>query len=193
MALLIDVRRHDEKNVFSLRELAETYIRTWPEAVAPYRLNRVVGVNRERLPTDAEHAALRDSGIMTVLEVDGNVYFAPGMGLSTAVTAARVGDACDRIHHNTRRLAQEVVDPDSQFMARMRALGIASPTFQLGILPEGDLAIHETVSNQAWRLPRQAPGEPSDLYRVWHDDLMPVWAAPTVVQYGAPQAPRRAT
>jgi hypothetical protein len=125
-ALLIDVRRHDDDNVFSLRELVETFIRTWPEAVEPFRLNRIVGIAREQAPTDAEHARLRDGGVISPLEVGGKVYFPPGMGLSSAVTAARVGDACDRIYHNTCRLAEEVAHPDSQFMVSMRELNIAS-------------------------------------------------------------------
>jgi hypothetical protein len=45
-ARLIDVRRHGEENVFSLHELVETYIRTWPEAAEPICIAGALGLAR---------------------------------------------------------------------------------------------------------------------------------------------------
>lgn len=178
--LFIDVRQH-EANLFCSRELVETYIRNWPDDAAKYRLHGVSGLTRQ--PTDVEHGQLRNGGVNMMIEVDGRVYAPPGMGITTAVTALRVGRLRDRIRANTRLLAQEVARADGQFMQEMKAQGIPSPTFQLILLPDGGIGVHEEASNYCWRLPRVHPNQSDDLYSTWHNEFMPAWAGQRVAQH----------
>lgn len=182
--LFIDVREHAEENLFSLRELVESYIRSWPDDAESYRMKGVLGLARSTTPTDAEHRQLRDSGISTMLEVDGKVYVGPGMGMTSAVTSLRGSLQRNRIRSNTRLVAQEVARADGQFMRKMQALGVSSPKFELVLLPEGDLGIQEQKSKEVWRIPRHNAARPdNDLFCIWHNEFMPAWAGQKVVQY----------
>lgn len=184
VALFIDVKEHSEENLFSLRELVETYIRNWPDDAERYRLKGALGLAWDKTPTDAEHRKLRDLGVSTMLDVDGKVYVGPGMGVTTAVTSTRVSLLRDRIRSNTRLIAQEVARVDGQYLKEMQALGITSPEFDLAFLSEGDLGIHEKVSNQCWRVPRQNADRPNnDLLSTWHNEFMPSWAGKKLAQY----------
>lgn len=184
--LFIDVREHDEENLFALQGLVETYIRNWPDDAENYRIKGAVGLARPTPPTDAEHKQLRDGGVSTMLEVDGKVYAGPGMGVTTAVTSVRVSLLRNKIRANTRLIAQEVARADGQFMQKIQALGVSSPKFQLAIFPDGDMGIHEETSGHVWRIPRHNPARPdNDLLCTWHNQFMPDWAGQTVAQYGA--------
>jgi len=68
-------------------------------------------------------------------------------------------------------------------MQEMKAQGILSPTFQLILLPDGDVGIHEEASNYCWRLPRVHPNQPDNLYCTWHNEIMPAWAGQQVAQH----------
>lgn len=182
--LFIDVRKHHEENIFSLRELVESYIRNWPDDAESYRMKGVLGLAHSTAPTDTEHRQLRNSGISTMLEVDGRVYVGPGMGMTTAVTSLRGSLLRNRIRSNTRLVAQEVARADGQFMRKMETLGVSSPKFELALLTDGDMGIHEQTSGEFWRIPRHNPARPdNDLFCAWHNEFMPAWAGQTVVQY----------
>ena len=184
-ALFIDVKDHNEANLFSLHDLIETYVRCWPEHAERYRAKGAIGLSRKKPLTDSEHGALRDAGLSTLLEIDGKVYLGPGMGITSAVTSAQGSRLRNQIRSNTRLIAREVARVDGQFSQKMKTLGITSPEFNLAFLPEGDLGIHEMVSNWCWRFSRQNTNNPNDLFSTWHNEFMPIWAGKRVAQYWA--------
>jgi hypothetical protein len=177
--LFIDVRKHDEDNLFVLHELVETYIRNWPDDAERYRLE-VLGLDWERSPTDTERKQLRDAGMNVPLEVDGKFYIGPGMGVTSAVTSLNASRLCARIRSYTYFVAKEVTR--TSFAQKIISKGVESPEFQLVFLLEGNLGIHEKVSNECWHIPRDRS---NDLFSIWHNDFMPSWAGQKVVQYWA--------
>ena len=183
--LFIDVKEHSEKNLFSQRDLVETYIRSWPNSAEQFRLKDVAGLARATPFTDVEHKELRIGGVNTSLEVDGKVYFAPGMGITTAVTSTRVGMLCDRIHAYTSLVAKQVGRPEWLLQKKVRESGVVSPEFQLAMLVTGDLGIHEKTSNECWQIPRRHLTLSDEFFSVWHNAVMPRWAGPKVAQYWA--------
>uniref|UniRef100_E1TBU0 Uncharacterized protein n=1 Tax=Burkholderia sp. (strain CCGE1003) TaxID=640512 RepID=E1TBU0_BURSG len=184
-ALFIDVREHNEKNLFSLRDLTEIYLRNWPEDAERYRLHGVLGLNQPMTASDAEHKQLRDSGVNQILEVDGKVYCGPGMGITTAVTSTRVSIQRNSIRSNTRAIAGEVARADGQFQQKMQSLGVASPEFDLMLLENGNLAIYERKTTMCWPVPRQNPERIDDLFCTWHNQLLPEWAGLKVARFWA--------
>lgn len=183
VALFIDVKEHSEENLFSMKELVHTYIRSWPEDAERYQLKGVLGVARPTPPSDAEHKQLRQSGINTMLEVDGRVYAGPGMGVTTAVTSTRVGLSSDRIRSNARQVAREVARPGGLVQQTMQSLGIASPDFHLALNPEGTLGVHEQKSNMYWALGQSKDQQADDAGSALRDAFMPAWAGQKVAKY----------
>ena len=182
VALFIDVRKHDEENLFSLTDLVENYIDSWPEDAERFQLKGILGLAGSPL-SDAERKELRSSGVNSAPQVNGKVYMGPGMGVTSAVTSTRVSLLRNRIRINARAISKEIAHTDGPYLAKMREIGIDNPEFGLMVLDDGNLAVYEKHSNVAWRIPRVNRHYPNDGYCAFHNALMPEWTNAKVAQY----------
>jgi hypothetical protein len=169
----VDVRGHSDTNLFSDRSLLELVARSWPHFMDRFKLNGALAANGS---TDANDLAkLRESGISTVVELDGHVYMPPGMGVTTASTSARVTSSLVKVKHRLREVANLVERADSQFKLEAAAAGLQEPKFSLIISAKG-LAVFETVRQVAYPFPRKdSSGDTRPLAEL-HDLLVPDWA-----------------
>lgn len=91
--LFIDIKSHDkdiEPELFSQKDLIETFIRNWPDEAGMYEMKGVSKLAINQPITDADIAKLRKNGINLPFEVNGKVYAPLGMGMTTAITSTRV-------------------------------------------------------------------------------------------------------
>lgn len=184
--LFIDIKHHDrnvEPDLFSQQDLVKTFVRNWPEEADRSQLRGVLGTIREEPLTDADIGRLRNSGINTPFEMNGKVYMSFGMGMTTAVTAARVSFYRDKIYHFAREIEDKLVDEKGQFMLDLKRLSVSVQEYQIMMFEDGGLGIHEKSTNKAWKFPRENIYEPQDLFCLFNNYLMPIWAGPTVISY----------
>jgi hypothetical protein len=170
---LVDIREHSEIDLFADKELINIIVRSWPHYMNQFRLDGVLAANGQT--TAEELSKLRKSGIATAIEVDGQVYVAPGMGVTTASTASRVTSSIVKVRRCLRELARIVSLNDSQFRRDAAASGIQQPEFRLTITAQG-LSVFEVVSKTAYPLPRTRGGSETGLLGQLHDLLVPEWA-----------------
>jgi len=179
----IDVRRHGEDEIFQQRHLVETLLTSWPEYAEQYRLKGALGLANKTVPTPTDTAALRRAGVANLIELNGKVYAPPGMGVTTAATATRVSYARNDVRRWTSEIAKLVNDPEGQYQKKAKEAGIIEPQFAISVLPDGDLAIHETTCPMAWRLPRLNAKNPKDLFCALHNLILPQWAGGSLYRH----------
>lgn len=168
---LIDVRHHDEANVFSDPELIQIAIRSWPEAMERYRLNGVLPGSEAA--TAAQIYDRRRGGIAGPVVVDDAVYVGPGMGVTTASTPTRLSMVLIRIRRYIQALARLIVDPSGQFQQAMRK-DVSSPQFRIGVTQRG-IGVFEEKSNIAWPWPERQEGQPLSYLHELREWLCPSW------------------
>ncbi len=182
----IDIKHHDqdvEPNLFSQRNLVETFIRNWPKQAESYEMKNVVGLANNQPVTDADVANMRNNGINMLFEMGGKVYAPIGMGMTTAVTATRVSIFRNKIYYYAKEIEKVFMDEEKSFMKELKSLGIDTPDFQIMMFDDGGLGIHEKGANKAWKFPRENPDEPNDLFCLFNDSFMPEWAGSVVIQH----------
>lgn len=104
----VDVRPHNETNVFSNREILEIVDRNWPEITNQFVLDGVIGVTHNC--NNEEIAIARKKGLNVCLEINGKVIAPMGLGLMTSGDAFKSVNAThnllDAIDNRERELAQ---------------------------------------------------------------------------------------
>lgn len=138
---LIDVRSHDEKEIFQAVDLIEKAIRSWPDITETWQIKSIVGLARSPSTDPESVKLLRKAGVTQMLQVDGHTYLPPGMGMTTAATSSRVSLAAIRLRNLVRQLGDALLQPESAFMKEAANKGNFEPTLTLDILPDGRLAI----------------------------------------------------
>lgn len=82
-AFFIDIREHNEQNVFAKKEFLEIIHNNWPQAL------KVIHDAEEVVPgksySDAEHDMLRRKGYSVgMTEINGKIVMNPGVGITTS-------------------------------------------------------------------------------------------------------------
>jgi len=93
VAFLIDIRAHPKFANWAAEDLFAIIVRNWPDAGLVLKTN-ALGLTRRF--SDEDRLELRNAGISTAIEIDGNVYFPGTIGQTTAGTpiqATREADA----------------------------------------------------------------------------------------------------
>lgn len=181
----IDVRSHNERDLWTQDDLLKEFIDSWPEQAEPYRVKGMRVVSGPKSSDDIKQ--LRNAGITTVVEHNGEHYFGPGGGVTSAVTSTVVTRACIDVLRNTRQLALWLDTPDNPIRLELNQLGIAHPEFVLAISPSSGLAIAErNKPDLAWALPEfNAQGRRTSFGTV-QQTLIPAWSIPKLIRHVAP-------
>ncbi|PFD01864.1 hypothetical protein CN995_10145 [Bacillus cereus] len=82
----IDVTKHklEDRTEFSQQHLLRIVKRNWPHLLEPFKMSGVSGLSEKS--DDKAHSSMRNSGITTPVEIDGEVFCLMGGGISTAKT-----------------------------------------------------------------------------------------------------------
>jgi len=146
---LIDVRCHNEPNIFEAHDLVEKAIKNWPEFSEKFQMK---GILTQSAPKDAETIKqLRRAGVAMMVEVDGHVYMPPGLGLTTAATPLKVSLQEGRVSQLVHAIVEFFYDPNGAPMKMMAEEGVSEPTFSLRLLlPQGGLAVVYAETGPCW-------------------------------------------
>lgn len=100
-ATLLDVQPHGG---WARTDLLRILLQTDPAAMPP-----ASGLRPSPTPlTDEQHAKLRTRGFSSAVEIDGYVYFAPGLGITGARSALRLRVFEDQLRGMIREVIQQV-------------------------------------------------------------------------------------
>lgn len=169
---LIDIREHNEKNIFSNDTLIKTIHESWPQFMESFLLK---GMMPSRAPySSAEISKLRATGLSAPLILDGKAYIGPGLGVTSAATSERVMWKVRDVRYWVNQISEIAVDPQEQVQIDINAYKIENPSISLCITPQG-LAIHEATRNVAYNFTNK--NEPECHLSQMYDLLFPSWAS----------------
>lgn len=172
-ALLIDVLPHSgDPLLFAREDLIRVVAKNWPSVVEPYRLRGTL--IPERALDDNDRKTLRKAGLEAPLVIDGKAYFSPGHGVTSASTPGKVTDAMFRLRRNVRFLAQQVLEPEGQFLAVLAKEGRQNIHFSLRLCPQG-VVVYERSTDYGWTLPDAKFDGTDSYFAEICDALSPPW------------------
>jgi len=122
----IDVRDHDEGNVFARRDLIRILQNNWPQLLEPYCIKDATGVEVEL--TDAEIDQLHRVNVNVVFMVDGRVYVEPGMGSMASGDSVEVVEQMDAFLKHLKDAEEDVRTSTPSIQKQLVQLNQASPT-----------------------------------------------------------------
>lgn len=104
----IDVTKHklEDRTEFSQQHLLGIVKRNWSHLLEPFKAKGFTGLS-EKID-DKSHSLLRNSGVATLVEVDGEVFGLIGGGISTAKTNITHTRKTHEIFRSLRRLEDEL-------------------------------------------------------------------------------------
>lgn len=176
---LIDIREHDEPELFSDPGLIKTVAESWPEFMHKYQLNGALPSRNAYSAVDV--ATLRKGGISTPVIIGNRIYVGPGMGVTSASTSGRVTMAMVHIRRYIGELVKIVHDPASQFKTESAKSGITDPEYVISLTPQG-LAVYEEHENKAFVFPRVTRVGSKSIFTELHDLIAPEWAIDFVMK-----------
>jgi len=181
----IDVRSHNESDLWTQDDLLKTFIDSWPEQAEPYRINGMRVVSGPKSSNDIK--LLRNAGVTVPVEHKGEHYFGLGGGVTSAVTSTAVSMACIEVMRSSRHLALWLDAPDNPIRLDFNQLGVANPEFCLAVEPSSGLVIAErSKADRPWALREfDAQGRTTSFGTLQHR-LLPAWAIPTLIAHLTP-------
>lgn len=179
----IDIRSHNESDLWTQDDLLKTFIDSWPEQAEPHRITTMTVESRPQTPQDLR--MLRQAGVIVPIEHDGKHYFGPGGGVTCAATSVAVSRACLNIRTYVRRIAMWLDDPNNKLRLELRSRGFEQPRFAFGASEKGLLIGELSCTDGVWELRRKSKqGEESDdAFSAVNDLFLPEWAALALSAY----------
>lgn len=175
----IDVRNHDEEFLWTQDELLTTFISSWPEQAKPFHITMMEIEPREQTPETLW--MLRSAGVVVPIEHDGNFYFGPGGGITTAATSMKVSAACMNVRTDARRIAAWLEMPDNALRIELRSRGVEHPQFFIGCDDRGLILGEMTTPNGYWQFTRRGGEDAYNPMQTLHDLFLPEWAVATLI------------
>jgi hypothetical protein len=119
-AYLLDILPH---NQWANDHMVQVAVRNWPDARLFVRLNMVTA---ETLSHE-DRQRLRNGGVTSMVNVDGDAYVSGTFGISTARTATRASIKSDVILSNLRRYRDDPLALFNEFRSRPEFSGASWP------------------------------------------------------------------
>jgi hypothetical protein len=171
---LIDVRSHNQRELFQDVSLIETAIRSWPHFFDRFAFKSAAGLQRQPQTDPESIKVLRRGGVIQPLEVDGKVYMPPGLGVTTASTSGRVSLARDKALQFSRNIENFFYRSGSEPQIEAKKKGVTDPIFAIRISQKGKPAVVCGEAALSWPFP--SPPIPNDARSSLEDLLFPSWA-----------------
>ncbi|MBS1209574.1 MAG: hypothetical protein H6R19_1972 [Proteobacteria bacterium] len=104
-AYLLDVLPHGKEasDLWGQIALLETLQRNWPAVLARYELRGMLLPQQSERFLASDYVRLRQSGISTILGINGKAYMGPGLGVATDGTSTKAVDFANRVQHELHR------------------------------------------------------------------------------------------
>lgn len=169
----VDVRNHNEQDLFSDPDLILTIIESWPDLMEKYKINGISPGSP--MATANEMSRLRKGGVTTFVQANGCIYMGPGRGITSASTATRISFLEIDINRYVRELAKMFSDENGQFVSEAKASGVENPDFHLALTVKG-LAVYESIQDKAYLLPRISNVGSNNFLAQLHEMVLPEWA-----------------
>lgn len=101
-ALLVDIYPHGKgyPETWTREELLTEIHKTYPDLLEPFKLKGFDGMSSS--VTEMQRKKLRAGGVFVPVEIDGNVYFPPGGGITSAKTSVNVQRRVDLLMSSLR-------------------------------------------------------------------------------------------
>jgi hypothetical protein len=163
----IDVRNHNEEDIFSDTVLLQKVVDSWPDIMEQYRLKGFNSVQTYDSPKDI--ALLRKSGITNMVNIRGNTYCGPGLGLTTAGTASRSTMIRINIIRSLRAIVKSISDPNGSFQNKD-----INPVYSLKLSPKG-LIIYNSTDDSAMIFPLRNLTSSPNAYTEISEIISPQW------------------
>ncbi|WP_221624987.1 hypothetical protein, partial [Burkholderia stagnalis] len=178
----IDVRSHDEKDLWTQEELLTTFIDSWPEQAEPYRISGMQVTSRPMAAGDLKK--LRNAGITSPVEHNGEHYFGLGGGVTSAVTSTAASLACIQVRRNAQQLARWLDLPNNPIRLEFVRLGVPQPQFILGVGDDGlVIAERSRLDIGGCILPECDEQGNRTTFAMVQDRLLPKWAISTLMAH----------
>ncbi len=175
----IDVRSHNEADLWTQEELVKTFIDTWPEQAEPWKVESMVNISPSKAPGD--HKLLRNAGVNIPVEHKGEYYLCQGGGLTSALTSTAASMACIAVNRNAHHLALWLDQPENPIRLELASHGVAQPEFFLKVSAGGLVIAEATTPARKWILPSvDQQGKRSCLAEI-QEILLPAWAIPKLI------------
>ncbi len=175
----IDVRDHNEELLWTQYDLLTTFISSWPDQAEPFRITMMELEPREQTPETLR--MLRSAGVMVPIEHEGNFYFGPGGGITTAATSSKVSIACMEILADARRIATWLEIPNNALRTMLRSRGVENPQFMIGCDDLGLILGETTTPEGYWQFTRSGGKDARTPMQALHDLFLPEWAVATLI------------
>jgi len=172
---LIDVLPHDN-GIFESFDLLEKLLTDWPDLTGT-RIQNIIGISK---PTSTDPSSIRDlrrGGVNQAFEINGNFYFSPGLGVTSASTSGRVTMVRDNIYQWGKILWKSIHDKNSPFYKKAIEQGISEPIFNIHFDERGLVLVCDKLG---FRFPTSTDG---DIRTHLQYNLLPEWAAEKLSEY----------
>ena len=170
---VIDIRPHNEKNIFSTINLLEITARSYPKYMEKFICHR--NVEQQHKISDEDIYKLRKSGINCIPVIDNIAYQNIGDGITGASTPIVVTDKLLRIQNILcRLLAMFVSNPKGEIIKMISEKGAIEPEFSLCITEKG-ITVYEEKSKTPFFLPRDS-SKTSCFLSELNELIAPEWA-----------------
>lgn len=176
---LIDVRSHNEPGIFQAVDLVEKAVQSWTDHFEGYRLKGVTGLARPPATDANSIKSLRAGGVTGFLEIAGNVYMPPGLGVTTAATSTRVSLERNKVKQ-LARAAGDFFAFHGELVRSSLDKGKPHPTLNLRVSDRGRLVAYCETEKRTEGFP---PNGRSTARTELEERLLPQWAADRLVTH----------
>lgn len=167
---VIDIREHNECNVFTNYELIKIVESSWPIYMERFLMKGMIPSKTN--PSSERLSSLRRAGMVVPITLNGKAYIGPGLGYTMSATSMRVLEGVDQIRYWIKQLACLAENPEGQIQRNLKENFITEPDLSLCITPNG-LAIYEEKLDTAYTLLNERYKD-DRLIRL-HNMLCPSW------------------
>ncbi|WP_445369324.1 hypothetical protein ACH5Y9_08815 [Methylomonas sp. BW4-1] len=167
---VIDIREHNEGNVFTNFELIKIIEISWPTFMEQLLMKGILPSKTN--PSSEQLSSLRRAGMAVPITLNGKAYIGPGLGYTMSATSLRVLDGVDRIRYWIKQVALLAENQEGQIQRHLKENCIAQPDLSLCITPNG-LAIYEEKLDTAYALLNERYKD--DRLTRLHNMLCPSW------------------
>lgn len=105
---MIQILDHCEESSFACRKLLTILRDNWVEQYNVQKLNDVIGLEREF--SDSEYRRLRESGITTILNIDGDICISPNIGIASSGDSSKDVQIAMRHFHTLNFLQKHILN-----------------------------------------------------------------------------------
>lgn len=144
---LIDVRPHQEENIFSNDELIHILENSWPEIMQQHELK---GITAEQGLSPKDRATLRRKGVTSFISIGEKVYAPLGMGITSASTPTSVSHVEIMLDRYTAWLGNYLYEGKGALHEAIKESGAEIAELELTLTKEG-VALYSPKVNLAWR------------------------------------------